>query len=557
MPDPAVQQANQALAPILAEIRRQQAEEAKRAENAQATAGASAHGLSQVLGAIPGRIEDTYQKAGDSTSAYAKGFSAAFQQGSEQTAQQLNEFLGKQGSPQQVQAAGAKGADVLYGLGGYIPASTLAREGAAFTSAAEGLGAAALGRGQEQQALIRRDSADNLGKLDALLRQEKAKLPGLTQQFRQQDRAYELDLRQDKRAERELKLREKQAREPNLQLFGSGETGYMTFDQKTGRVVRLTQPAPAGVDPPELIGSADTGYYAWDAASGTIEPVLAAPVKPKFTDKELREFKKEAANIAYGAFWGVKGKDTNENGKIEPGEFTDPPIHYQQALAIMLDAQIPLSVAQNALNKYWKKPGQWSPVESRLAGNPGAVVWYDHRKQSAKGATGRPLRPIQERKPQGEVDPAAEAAANAYGGTTVPKGGPNSTIPGWNDKSVPPKIKNALAVAHAQIGKPYVWGAESPSEGGFDCSGLIEYAFEQAGIPTPGRLTTWSMMQLGKPVKGPLKPGDWVITNGGKHVVMYTGKGQVIAAPRRGEVVQYQPLSRFKGSIVAVRRFAP
>lgn len=117
-------------------------------------------------------------------------------------------------------------------------------------------------------------------------------------------------------------------------------------------------------------------------------------------------------------------------------------------------------------------------------------------------------------------------------------------------------VANAIAIAKKQIGKPYVFGAETPQEGGFDCSGLIDYAFKQAGVKIPGRLTTQSAMRLGQSVRGQeYLPGDWIITNGGKHMVMYVGNGQVIAAPRTGETVQYQPLDRFTGSIVDVRRY--
>jgi cell wall-associated NlpC family hydrolase len=116
-------------------------------------------------------------------------------------------------------------------------------------------------------------------------------------------------------------------------------------------------------------------------------------------------------------------------------------------------------------------------------------------------------------------------------------------------------MQRVLAIAHDQIGTPYVWGKSSPKEG-FDCSGLIEYAYEKAGIPTPGRLTTYSMAKLGKSVKGQqYRPGDWVLSNHGEHVTMYVGKGKVIAAPHTGEVVQYQDLKNIKG-IVDVRRFA-
>ena len=117
------------------------------------------------------------------------------------------------------------------------------------------------------------------------------------------------------------------------------------------------------------------------------------------------------------------------------------------------------------------------------------------------------------------------------------------------------QIANAIEIAKKQIGKPYVWGAESPAEGGFDCSGLIDYSFKQAGIKIPGRLTTHSAMRLGQSVRGqPMKPGDWIITKSRGHMVMYIGNGQVIAAPRRGEAVQYQPVSRFANNTLDVRR---
>ena len=65
------------------------------------------------------------------------------------------------------------------------------------------------------------------------------------------------------------------------------------------------------------------------------------------------------------------------------------------------------------------------------------------------------------------------------------------------------------------------------------------------------------MLKLGRTVPSltMAQPGDWLITNGGKHVVMYMGNGQVIAAPHTGEVVQYQPISRFAGDIVSIRRY--
>lgn len=145
----------------------------------------------------------------------------------------------------------------------------------------------------------------------------------------------------------------------------------------------------------------------------------------------------------------------------------------------------------------------------------------------------------------------SETAARATGGTTAAAEG------AYKGVKADGKMGKILQIAAKQIGKPYVWGAETPGEGGFDCSGLIDYAFRQAGVPIPGgRLTTYTAAKLGVSVKGKqYQPGDWIIMEGGGHMVMYVGGGQVIAAPRTGEVVQYQPLSRFEGRIGDVRRF--
>lgn len=145
---------------------------------------------------------------------------------------------------------------------------------------------------------------------------------------------------------------------------------------------------------------------------------------------------------------------------------------------------------------------------------------------------------------------AAESRAQSSGGTTQAVHAQPGELVGASEQ-----VRTILAAADAQVGKPYVWGAESPAEGGFDCSGLIDWAFRKAGINLPGRLTTYTAAKMGVSVKGKeYKPGDWLITNGGKHMVMYVGNGKVIAAPRRGEVVQYQDVERFNGSIVDVRR---
>jgi cell wall-associated NlpC family hydrolase len=106
----------------------------------------------------------------------------------------------------------------------------------------------------------------------------------------------------------------------------------------------------------------------------------------------------------------------------------------------------------------------------------------------------------------------------------------------------------AVAAAEAQVGWPYVWGGESRAEGGFDCSGLIDYAYAAAGDPLPGRPTAADLWRESRPVSaGELLPGDLAFVGTGSgaphHVGMYVGGGTVVVAPHTGADVRFEPLA--------------
>ena len=100
----------------------------------------------------------------------------------------------------------------------------------------------------------------------------------------------------------------------------------------------------------------------------------------------------------------------------------------------------------------------------------------------------------------------------------------------------------AVTAARRELGTPYVWGGSAP--GGFDCSGLVQWAYRQAGILLPR--TTYSQRYAGRwaPLNR-LHPGDLVFADGGGHVGLYAGGGLVIQAPYTGTVVQLSPLGVF------------
>ncbi|MGW0180011.1 C40 family peptidase [Nocardia sp. NPDC003345] len=107
----------------------------------------------------------------------------------------------------------------------------------------------------------------------------------------------------------------------------------------------------------------------------------------------------------------------------------------------------------------------------------------------------------------------------------------------------------ALDAAKTKVGAMYSWGAAGPAN--FDCSGLVQWAYKQAGIKLPR--TSFEQSHVGAPVAFQnLKPGDIVITNGGGHVGMYAGDGKLLNAVQSGEPVTYTNLSA--DDVVTARR---
>jgi len=91
-----------------------------------------------------------------------------------------------------------------------------------------------------------------------------------------------------------------------------------------------------------------------------------------------------------------------------------------------------------------------------------------------------------------------------------------------------------VGTAYQGIGGAYVWGGVGFKA--WDCSGFTQWAYAQNGINLPR--TTWAQFAAGTPTSNP-QPGDLVSQNGGSHVGIYIGNGQMISAlnPSQGTQV--------------------
>jgi cell wall-associated NlpC family hydrolase len=119
------------------------------------------------------------------------------------------------------------------------------------------------------------------------------------------------------------------------------------------------------------------------------------------------------------------------------------------------------------------------------------------------------------------------------------------------DGRASPAARTAVAVAMAQIGSPYVWGAEGPSA--FDCSGLTSFAYAAAGVTIPrvsrAQFAAYAGLRPVDPLH--LVAGDLVFFADNPrdpgsihHVGMYVGRGLMVEAPHTGAVVRTSSIWR-------------
>ena len=141
---------------------------------------------------------------------------------------------------------------------------------------------------------------------------------------------------------------------------------------------------------------------------------------------------------------------------------------------------------------------------------------------------------------------AAQRSAQSQTADQAPAATTTTTTPAATVTAVPgvsAAAAEAVAAAEGRVGAPYVWGAAGP--GAFDCSGLVMWAYAQAGVYLPH----YSGAQYNDTIHIPmsdLEPGDLVFpADPGEHVAIYVGNGEIVQAPYTGANVQIVPLSGF------------
>ena len=139
--------------------------------------------------------------------------------------------------------------------------------------------------------------------------------------------------------------------------------------------------------------------------------------------------------------------------------------------------------------------------------------------------------------------PAPEAPAPA------PEAVPLAAVPSTGGGSGEGAI--AVQAALTRIGDPYVWGGGGPNQ--FDCSGLVMWSFQQAGIFLPH--SSQALAAGGQPVSmSDIQPGDVInYYSDASHSAIYIGDGMMVHASTFGVPVRVAPMNN--APIYNIRRY--
>ncbi len=177
-----------------------------------------------------------------------------------------------------------------------------------------------------------------------------------------------------------------------------------------------------------------------------------------------------------------------------------------------------------------------------------------------------PLSGVTEFQAFSAVGSSGALAVGAFAATAAPASADPITIPGVGTFEVPgvsiPQLpvipgitdiapaapaapissvgEQAVRAAESKLGSPYVYGAAGPDA--FDCSGLVQWAYKQAGLNLPR--TSYDQAAAGVAVaQSDLQVGDVISFYGGSHSGIYAGNGNVIHASTAGQPVKLAPVS--------------
>ncbi|MEU0252177.1 NlpC/P60 family protein [Streptomyces sp. NPDC006184] len=302
-------------------------------------------------------------------------------------------------------------------------------------------------------------------------------------------------------------------------------------------------PAPTATPPPdkgleEVREKLDRLYHdaavATDAYNGAEEKAKKQSAEITALTKKITQGRQRLAELKDRA--GAAARDQYRTGGLsptaqfllsdDPGQFLDGAgrvLQGQQATKTLI-AEV--ARAQRDLQEYADDAAaRWKELEADRKARAAAQRKIRRQIDTAEKLQSRLEKKEKERLAQLEREAAAKAQTAWLDTGVLDRADGTTSVQG----------DEAVRYATAQLGKPYVWGAEGPDS--FDCSGLTSQAWAAAGHPVP-RTSQEQWRQLPHVDVKDMRPGDLIIYfDDASHVAMYIGDGRIIHAPRPGRTV--------------------
>ena len=223
----------------------------------------------------------------------------------------------------------------------------------------------------------------------------------------------------------------------------------------------------------------------------------------------------QAYNAGGGASGAYQFIQSTWSSEAQAAGFTQ----YANGPASAAPPDVQDAVAKHMAEAYYKQYGSWQDA---------AEAWY------MPGDVGKNVVP----------DPQAgnTESVTAYGNQIVSMMGQAANNGGPSLGAQMPNMGTSAALQFAQsaVGTPYVWGGESGT--GYDCSGLVQAAYKQAGVNLPRTAQAQYDATTKVPAGQQLQAGDLVFFGTSAtditHVGIYVGGGQMIDAPHTGADVR-------------------
>ena len=274
------------------------------------------------------------------------------------------------------------------------------------------------------------------------------------------------------------------------------------------------------------------------------------------TSADAKSGKNPMGHLPSGSYFitkAINGIYNLSTDPQKPGSWIDPASNIGRITPIAVAVPQPRVIEQpikqtwnvgESVKVYLTVPGYSSAADALARKNPGkSVVAGDYLV--SKFENGMINISTSKEKPVAWINPEEN---------TEPVQSPPVKTPGSNPApQTPPALEaghsamgdQVVAEARKLLGAPYIYGAESWAEVGFDCSGLTQYVYGQVGIDIP-RTASYQWAGISRKVTVP-RPGDLVVfakveEGGVYHIGVYIGGNQMIHAPKPGDHVKISSL---------------